>query len=81
MLMEPINYILDVKSPIEQAMIGYGLGRQDIEQTQVMQEREQLMDVRASQEARAAAEDQDRRAAAAQDRPEFVRVACHRGEH
>lgn len=66
--MEPINYILDVKSPIEQAMIGYGLGRQDIEQTQVMQEREQLMDVRASQEARAAAEDQDRRAAAAQDR-------------
>lgn len=66
--MEPINYILDVKSPIEQAMIGYGLGRQDIEQTQVMQEREQLMDVRAAQEARAAAQEEERRATAASQR-------------
>jgi len=66
--MEPINYILDVKSPIEQALMGYGLGRQDIEQTQVMQEREQMMGLRASQEARAAAQEEERRAAAASER-------------
>lgn len=66
--MEPINYILDVKSPVEQALMGYGLGRQDIEQTQVMQEREQMMGLRASQEARAAAQEEERRAAAASER-------------
>ena len=53
--MEPINYMLDVKSPIEQALMGYGLGRQDIEQTQIMQERSQAMALRAAQESRAAA--------------------------
>lgn len=66
--MEPINYILDVKSPIEQALMGYGLGRQDIEQTQVMQEREQMMGIRGAQEARAAAQEEERRAAAASER-------------
>lgn len=66
--MEPINYILDVKSPIEQALMGYGLGRQDIEQTQVMQEREQIMGIRGAQEARAAAQEEERRAAAASER-------------
>lgn len=35
-MVQPINYILDVKDPIEQAMRGYALGRQDIEQRQVM---------------------------------------------
>jgi hypothetical protein len=59
--MEPINYMLDIQSPLQQALTGYGLGRQDIEQRQVMQEREQLMGIRA-----AAAEEQ--RAAAAQAR-------------
>lgn len=66
--MEPINYILDVRSPIEQAMKGFALGRQDIEQNQVMQEREQLMGIRGAQEARAAAQEEERRAAAAIER-------------
>lgn len=66
--MEPINYILDVRSPIEQAMKGFALGRQDIEQNQVMQEREQLMGIRGAQEARAAAQEEERRAAAASER-------------
>ena len=66
--MDPINYILDVKSPIEQALKGFALGRQDIEQNQVMAEREQMMDLRAAQEARAAAQEKDRRAKAASER-------------
>lgn len=66
--MEPINYILDVRSPIEQAMKGFALGRQDIEQNQVMQEREQIMGIRGAQEARAAAAEEERRAAAASER-------------
>jgi hypothetical protein len=66
--MEPINYMLDIQSPLQQALTGYGLGRQDIEQRQVMQEREQLMDLRAAQEARAAAAAEEQRAAAAQAR-------------
>lgn len=55
--MEPINYMLDIQSPLQQALTGYGLGRQDIEQRQVMQEREQLMEQRAAtaEEQRAAA--------------------------
>jgi hypothetical protein len=66
--MEPINYMLDVKSPIEQALMGYGLGRQDIEQTQIMQERSQAMGLRAAQESRAAAAAEEQRAAAAKER-------------
>lgn len=66
--MEPINYMLDVKSPIEQALMGYGLGRQDIEQTQIMQERSQAMALRAAQESRAAAAAEEQRAAAAKER-------------
>lgn len=66
--MEPINYMLDIQSPIQQALKGYGLGRQEIEQTQIMQEREQMMGLRAAQEARAAAAAEEQRAAAAQAR-------------
>lgn len=59
--MEPINYMLDVKNPIEEAMRGYGLGRADIEQRQVM-------DMRAAAEARAASEFEMRRAEAERQR-------------
>lgn len=66
--MEPINYMLDIQSPLQQALTGYGLGRQDIEQRQIMAERAQMMDLRAAQEARAAAAAEEQRAAAAQAR-------------
>lgn len=66
--MEPINYMLDVASPIQMALKGYGLGRQEIEQNQIMAERAQMMDLRAAQEARAAAAAEEQRAAAAQAR-------------
>jgi hypothetical protein len=66
--MEPINYMLDIQSPIQQALTGYGLGRQDIEQRQIMDERAQMMDLRAAQEARAVAAAEEQRAAAAQAR-------------
>jgi len=66
--MEPINYMLDIQSPLQQALTGYGLGRQDIEQRQIMDERAQIMDVRAAQEARAVAAAEEQRAAAAQAR-------------
>lgn len=66
--MEPINYMLDIASPIQMAIKGYGLGRQEIEQNQIMAERAQMMDLRAAQEARAAAAAEEQRAAAAQAR-------------
>ena len=71
--MEPINYILDVQSPIQQAMKGYGLARQDIEQNQIMAEREQLMGMRDTAEARAASEFEMRRADAERQRAEAER--------
>ena len=40
-MVSPINYMLDIKDPIEQAMRGYAMGRQDIEQRQIMGVREQ----------------------------------------
>lgn len=40
-MVSPINYMLDVKDPIEEAMRGYTMGRQDIEQRQIMGVREQ----------------------------------------
>lgn len=67
-MVSPINYILDVKNPIEEAMRGYAFGRQDIEQRQVMQERDQMMGLRESQEARAAQEFEMRRAEAERQR-------------
>ena len=39
--MEPINYILDVKNPIEEAIKGYTMGRNDIAQRQEMQIQQQ----------------------------------------
>lgn len=66
--MEPINYMLDIQSPLQQALTGYGLGRQDIEQRQIMDERAQMMDLRAAQEARAVASAEEQRAAAEQAR-------------
>ncbi len=39
--MEPINYILDVKNPIEEAIKGYTMGRNDIAQRQDMQIQQQ----------------------------------------
>jgi hypothetical protein len=38
---EPINYILDVKNPIEEAIKGYTMGRNDIAQRQDMQIQQQ----------------------------------------
>ena len=73
--MEPINYILDIQSPIQQAMKGYGLARQDIEQNQIMAEREQLMGMRDTAEARAASEFEMRRAEA-----ERQRAGAERGQ-
>lgn len=67
-MVSPINYILDVKSPIEEAMRGYAFGRGDIEQRQVMQEREQMMGLRERQEARAVQEFEMLRAEAARQR-------------
>jgi len=64
----PIDYRLDVLNPIEGALRGYSIGRQDIEQRQVMQEREQMMGLRDTQEARAAEEFQMRRADAERQR-------------
>lgn len=66
--MDPINYILDVKNPIEEAMRGYSMARADIEQRQGMQEREQIMGQRAAGEARAAQEFEMRRAEAERQR-------------
>lgn len=66
--MGPIDYTLDVLNPIEGALRGYALGRQDIEQRQIMQEREQMMGLRAAQEARTAQEFADQRSAAARQR-------------
>ena len=67
-MVSPINYILDVKNPIEEAMRGYSIGRADIEQRQVMQERGQIMGQRAAGEARAAQEFEMRRADAERQR-------------
>ena len=39
--MDPINYILDVKNPIEEAIKGYTMGRNDIAQRQEMQIQQQ----------------------------------------
>ena len=63
--MDPINYILDVKNPIEEAIKGYTMGRNDIAQRQEMQIQRQ----NASMEQQAFADQQtalaEQRAAAA----------------
>jgi hypothetical protein len=64
--MDPINYILDVKNPIEEAIKGYTMGRNDIAQRQEMQIQQQ----NASMQQQAFADQQtalaEQRAAAAQ---------------
>jgi hypothetical protein len=64
--MDPINYILDVKNPIEEAIKGYTMGRNDIAQRQELQIQRQ----NASMEQQAFADQQtalaEQRAAAAQ---------------
>ena len=73
--MDPINYILDVKNPIEEAIKGYTMGRNDIAQRQEMQIQQQNAAMqqqafadqqRALQEQRAAAAQQQASAAAYQ---------------
>ena len=73
--MDPINYILDVKNPIEEAIKGYTMGRNDIAQRQEMQIQQQNAAMqqqafadqqRALQEQRAAAAQQQAQAAAYQ---------------
>ena len=64
----PIDYTMDVLNPIEGMLRGYFLGRQDIEQRQVMQEREQVMGIRGQQEARAQQQFEAQQAAAARQR-------------
>jgi hypothetical protein len=72
---EPINYILDVKNPIEEAIKGYTMGRNDIAQRQELQIQQQNAaqqqqafadQQRALQEQRAAAEKEREKAAAFQ---------------
>jgi hypothetical protein len=67
-MVRPIDYTLDVLNPIEGMLRGYSLGRQDIEQRQVMQEREQVMGIRGQQEARAQQQFEAQQAAAARQR-------------
>lgn len=66
--MGPNNYILNIKSPFEQAMLAYGAGRNDINQRQVMDEREQSMQLRAAQEERQQQQFESQQADAAQRR-------------
>lgn len=67
-MVRPIDYTLDVLNPIEGMLRGYSLGRQDIEQRQVMQEREQVMGIRGQQEARAQQQFEEQQAEAARQR-------------
>lgn len=67
-MVRPIDYTMDVLNPIEGMLRGYSLGRQDIEQRQVMQEREQVMGIRGQQEARAQQQFEAQQAEAARQR-------------
>jgi hypothetical protein len=66
--MDPINYILDVKNPIEEAIKGYTMGRNDIAQRQELQIQQQnaTMAQKAFEDQQTALEEQ--RAAAAQQK-------------
>ena len=86
--MEPINYILDVKNPIEEAIKGYTMGRNDIAQRQEMQIQQQNAtqqqqafadQQRALQEQRAAAAQQQAQAAAYQKDLMVLRDAAANG--
>jgi hypothetical protein len=67
-MVRPIDYTMDVLNPIEGMLRGYSFGRQDIEQRQVMQEREQVMGIRGQQEARAQQQFEAQQAEAARQR-------------
>lgn len=86
--MDPINYMLDVKSPIEEALKGYTMGRNDIAQRQELQIQQQTADMqkqafedqqRALQEQRAAAAQQQTQAAAYQKDLMVLRDAAANG--
>jgi len=86
--MDPINYILDVKNPIEEAIKGYTMGRNDIAQRQEMQIQQQnaaqqqqaFSDQQAAlQEQRAAAAQQQAQAAAYQQDLMVLRDAAANG--
>ena len=87
--MEPINYILDVKNPIEEAIKGYTMGRNDIAQRQELQIQQQNAAMeqqafadqqRALQEQRAAAAQQQAQAAAYQQDLMVLRDAAANGK-
>ena len=86
--MDPINYILDVKNPIEEAIKGYTMGRNDIAQRQEMQIQQQNAtqqqqafadQQRALQEQRAAAAQQQAQATAYQQDLMVLRDAAANG--
>jgi hypothetical protein len=86
--MEPINYILDVKNPIEEAIKGYTMGRNDIAQRQDMQIQQQNAAMQqqafadqqtALAEQRAAAAQQQAQAAAYQQDLMLLRDAAANG--
>jgi hypothetical protein len=87
-MVSPINYMMNVRSPFEQAMRGFEFGqagrlreaqeaRTAEEFPLILQQRQQTMDIQRAQEARAASafEQQRRAAAAAQARAEAMRSA------
>lgn len=87
-MVSPINYMMNVRSPFEQAMRGFEFGqagrlreaqeaRTAEEFPLLMQQRQQTMDIQRAQEGRAAAQFEQQRAAAAaaQERAEAMRTA------
>lgn len=87
-MVSPINYMMNVRSPFEQAMRGFEFGqagrlreaqeeRTAEEFPLILQQRQQTMDIQRAQEARAASQFQQQRAAAAaaQERAEAMRTA------
>jgi len=81
-MVSPINYIVDVRNPIDEMMRGYSMGRSDIAQRQQMQEREQMMGLRQSQEIRAQAafEEQQRARADVQAQVAKKRAEAEAGQ-
>lgn len=87
--MDPINYILDVKNPIEEALKGYTMGRNDIAQRQELQIQQQNATMAqkafedqqtALAEQRAAAAQQQAQAAAYQQDLMVLRDAAANGK-
>lgn len=70
--MNPIDYTMDVLNPIEGALRGYSLGREDIQNRQIMQERSQNMGIQRQKFADQQQALQEQRAAAAQQREQAM---------